>query len=119
MMLALPHGRRAPGQDAAEGQVAERVGRGVLLCGVVVDVLAAVGGVGAGHPGLRALADQAASPCAPGRCPSRSPGHPVKAGVPGHLGALGAEHPALLAEVLAADVAEVGTVADDQLSDHR
>ena len=39
--VALPDGARAALEDAPEGQVGGRVGRGVLLGGVEVDVLAA------------------------------------------------------------------------------
>ena len=42
---------------------------------------------------------------------------PVQGAVAADLGALGAEDPAALGEGLAADVAQVGVVADDQLGD--
>ena len=42
---------------------------------------------------------------------------PVEVGVAADLGALGGEHPALVGELLLADVAQVGAVADDELDD--
>ena len=42
---------------------------------------------------------------------------PVERAVAGDLGALGAEDPRLLVEVLAADVAQAGVLADDELDD--
>ena len=42
---------------------------------------------------------------------------PVERAVAGHLGALGAEDPRLLVEVLPADVAQAGVLADDELDD--
>ena len=42
---------------------------------------------------------------------------PVEARVAADLGALGGEDPALLGELLLADVAQVGAVADDELDD--
>src|SRR4051812_28894450 len=49
-----PHGRRAGVEDPAEREVRRRVRRGVLLQRVEVEVLAAVGRVGAADGGVRA-----------------------------------------------------------------
>jgi hypothetical protein len=93
------------------------VGRGVLLRGVEVDVLAGVGGVGSRDARLGALSSQTRlHPYAPaGRAePQRDP---VETRVATDLGSLGAEDPAALRQPLAADVAQAGTVTDDQLGD--
>ena len=90
----------------------------MLLGRVEVDVLAAVGGVGAGDAGLGALAAQPRlHPDVPARR-AKAERHPVKRRVATDLGALGTEDPAALGQVLAADVAQARVVGDDQL-DHR
>ena len=89
----------------------------MLLGGVEIDVLAAVGRVGPGDTGVRALATQAGlhADVPAGRAePER---HPVETTVAPHLGALGAEDPAALRQRLPADVAKPGVITDDQL-DH-
>ena len=117
MMLPFQTARRAALQDAAEGEVGGRVRRRVLLGGVEVDVLAAVGGVGAGDARLGALAGE------PGLHPhvaarrAEAERDPVERAVAPDLGALGAEDPAALGELLTADVAQARVVADDQLGD--
>src|SRR5205814_10033216 len=50
-----PDGSRVVAQGAFEGEVRRRVWRDVLLEGVVIEVLLAVGEVRAGHPGRCAL----------------------------------------------------------------
>ena len=93
------------------------LGRRVLLRGVEVDVLAGVRRVGAGDLRLGALAGELGlHPHAAARG-AEADRDPVELGVARHLGALGAEDPRLLVEVLAADVAQPGVLPDDELDD--
>ena len=110
-----PDGGRAVAQDAAEGEVGDRVRRGVLLRGVEVDVLALVRRVGTRDLGLGALAGELRLHPHAATCGAEADGDPVELAVALHLGALGAEDPRLLVQVLAADVAELGVLADDKL----
>ncbi len=113
--VALPHRARAALQHPAEGEVRGGVGRGVLLGGVEVDVLAAVGGVGAGDAGVGALAGQAGLHQHVPRARAEAERDPVEAPVAADRAALRAEDPAALRQVLTADVAQVGVVADHEL----
>ena len=74
--------------------------------------------VGAGDLGLGALAGEQRLHAHACRCAEPKPSDdPVERAVAGDLGALGAEDPRLLVEVLAADVAQAGVLADDELDD--
>ena len=91
--------------------------RRVLLGGVEVDVLAAVRRVGAGDLGLGALAGELGLHAHAAAARAEADRDPVEPAVAGDLGALGAEDPRVLVEVLAADVAQLGVLADDELDD--
>ena len=89
----------------------------MLLGGIEVDVLAATGGVGAGDTGVGALADQPGLHAHVAARRAEAKGNPVQAPVPADGGALGAEDPAALGQVLTAHVAQPRVVAHDQLGD--
>ena len=112
-----PDRGRAGGEDAAEGEVGEGVGSGVLLGGVEVEVLARAAGVAAGHPRLRARPGELGlhPHLAVGRAEAER--GPVEAAVALDLGALGGEDPGRLGDVLGADVAQGRGLADVQLDD--
>ena len=112
-----PDGGRPLGEHAAEGEVGGRVLGRVLLGRVVVEVLGAVAGVGAGH--LRARAAPGELGLHPHLAARRAEAErdPLEVRVAADLGPLGREDPAFVGELLLADVAEVGAVADDELDD--
>src|SRR4051812_1432663 len=112
-----PDRRRAVAQDPAERQIRNRVRRGVLLRRVEVDVLARVRRVGARDLGLGALAGELGLHPHAAAGGAEADGDPVELAVALHLGALCAEDPRLLVQILAADVAELGVLPDDELDD--
>jgi hypothetical protein len=89
----------------------------VLLRGIEVDVLAAVRRVGAGHLALGALAGQQRLRAHAAVGAPEADHDPVQNAVAGHLGALGAEDPRALVQVLAADITQASVLPHHEL-DH-
>jgi hypothetical protein len=112
-----PHRTRAVGQDAPEGEVARRVGRRVLLQRVEVDVLAPARGVRAGDAAVGACARELGllEHLPVGR--AEAEGDPVQRAIAADDGALAAEDPRRLLEVLQVDQAQARVLADDDLDD--
>ena len=113
-----PHRAGAVGEDAAEGEVRRRVRRPVLLRRVEVDVLARVRRVGARHLRVGARAGEQRLRAHLAARGAEAEHDPVERAVALHLGALGAEDPRALVELLGVDVAQVRVLADLEL-DHR
>ena len=112
-----PDRARAVGEDAAEGEVRRRVRRAVLLRGVEVDVLARVRRVGAGDLRVGARAGEQRLHAHLAARGAEAEHDPVERAVALDLGALGAEDPRALVELLGVDVAQVGVLADLELDD--
>ena len=91
--------------------------RRVLLRRVVVEVLAAATDVGARHLGARSAPGELRLHAHLAAAGAEAERDPVEVGVAADLGALRGEDPASLGELLLADVAQVGAVADDDLDD--
>ena len=112
-----PDGPGAVVEHALERQVGSRVGGGVLLGGVVVDVLGPGQVVRAGHLDVGALAGEQALHARLGPRAAEGRGHPVELGIPADRRPVGAELAGLGVVVLDGDVLEPGLVGDHQLDD--
>jgi hypothetical protein len=98
-------------EDPAEREVARRADRRVLLQRVEVDVLAALRGVRAGDRRVGARAGELRLEEDLAVLAAEAERHPVEVAVALDDRALGAEHPRLLVDVLAADVAQPRVLA--------
>ena len=105
-------------EDALEREVGGRVGRRVLLGGVVVDVLAAAQVVRPGHLDRGPAVGQVALHPRLGARPAHRRGDPVEARVTAHRRAVRAELARLGVVVLDRHVLEVRAVGDLELDDH-
>src|SRR5581483_9928044 len=102
---------------ALEREVALRARRGVLLERVVVEMLIAVGEVGAGHPRRRAGTDEVVLDPDLAALRAEPADHPVELAVALEARAVTPEVPRLLAEVLQRDALDLRVRRDEQLDD--
>src|SRR3954470_133825 len=112
-----PHRARPVGEDAAEGEVARRVGRRVLLQRVEVEVLAPARGVRPGHRAVGAGAGELGLLEDLAVRGAEAERDPVERAVAGDRRALRAEDPRLLRDVLRVDEPQARVLADDELDD--
>src|SRR5439155_5004018 len=110
-----PDGSGLVAERALEGEVGGRVRGDVLLEGVVVEVLLAVGEVGAGHPRGRAGAGEVVLNPRLALLGAETPGDPVELGVAVDLRAVRGEMPRLGRQVLQRDVLDLRALAYEEL----
>src|SRR5579875_1330155 len=102
-----PDRRRLVAEGALEGEVALAVGCDVLLEGVVVEMLRAVGEVGARDAGGTAAARQVVLDPGLALLRAEAAGDPVELGVALDASVVGGEVPRLAREVLQRDVLQL------------
>ena len=114
---AAPDGGRPGGEDAAEGEVGVGVRRRVLLGRVEVEVLSRPARVAAGDAGLRPGAREVGLHPHLAAARAEAERGPIEPAVTLDLRPLAGEDPGPLGDVLRADVAQGGRLADVQLDD--
>src|SRR6266550_1311191 len=112
-----PDRRRMVAEGALEGEVGGRVRGDVLLEGVVVEVLIAVGEVGPGNARGRARAREVVLDPRLALLGAEAAGDPIELGVAIDPRAVGGEVPGLGGEVLQRDVLDLRALAYEELGD--